>query len=106
MVMAPELSSPTGAGPMTGESRRGVGLATKRRKSTRRLKRVGTDVLPRRVRNGSSFVGTTNVSFVDVAVSTRTKTARARARWKTTQLRFLPARKFLPRTVNVSPTPR
>src|ERR687886_2272674 len=97
---------PAATGPMTGERRRGVALRAKRRASTRRLKRVGTDLPPLRLRNGSSLAGTTKVSLVDVALSTGANTARARARWKTTQLRFLPGMKFLPRMVSVSPTPR
>src|SRR5437763_934133 len=47
----------------------------------------------------------TSLIWVLVALSAATNTARARGRWKMTQLRFLPGTKFVPRIVSVSPTP-
>src|SRR5215218_9465738 len=93
-----------GEGRTRGESLGGVKRAPKRRASTRRRKRVGAlSPLLRTVRKRPSLVVSLTVIRVFVAVPARRKMAGAPSWKKTTVLRPLPGRKFLPTIVSVSP---
>ena len=87
------------AAAMTGDLPAGVYAGLSRRASTRSWKRVPLAAL----RNGASFAGTLTTRTVLVADSALTNTARAPVALNSTVLRFLPARKPLPRMVRRSP---
>src|SRR4051812_25240070 len=92
------------AGAMTGDLPAGVYVRLSRLARTRIWKRVATDWPLWTFRKDRSLAGTLTTIFVAVAVCALANTARVPVALKITVLRFLPARKPLPRIVMVSPT--
>ena len=93
------------AGPIVGDLPIGVYPREKFAARTRRRKRDAAGWPPTFGRYCNRLAGTLTLMTVRVAEPALTNTARLPSRLKMTLLRRLPARKFVPRTVSVSPTP-
>jgi hypothetical protein len=91
--------------PMTGEPLTGVKRLPKRLASTR-SGTASARLAPLLGEERQELGGTTNESFVVVALGTLTKIARPPSRLKTTVVLLRPLRKFVPVMVSVSPIPR